>query len=163
MKEIAKLMTLLNGGQLPIDVEDIDDEDAGLTYDIDGGDMAYMVDGEGDPELEFEDVDDAEDDGELGFEIPQFTWLPDGWTITSTEADRFTMTFAPAMAARVLGGSGSQRSSQISQATFNPPGIASSSPFMQHSNSWYAPIGTIPEPNGTRTVSPIPGAKYLCS
>ncbi len=86
-KDIAKLMTLLNGGQLPIDVEDIDDEDAGLAYDIDGDDMAYVVDGEGDPELEFEDVDDAEDDGELGFEIPQFTWLPDGWTITSTDTD----------------------------------------------------------------------------
>ena len=86
-KGIAKLMTLLNGGQLPIDVEDIDDEDAGMAYDIDGGDLAYMVDGEGDPELEFEDVDNVEDDGELGFEIPQFTWLPDGWTITSTDAD----------------------------------------------------------------------------
>ena len=66
--------------------------------EADGGDYDYTfeIEPEGDYEYEIEGVDgeedeydneEVEDDGELGFEQPQFTWLPEGWEIQETNVD----------------------------------------------------------------------------
>lgn len=44
-------------------------------------------DSTGDTEDYDYDYTEPEDDGELGFEVPEFTWLPDGWTVQNTDVD----------------------------------------------------------------------------
>ena len=51
---------------------------------------AVIEDGEVPEEGEVEGYDEyqePEDDGELGFNVPEFTWLPEGWEINETEMD----------------------------------------------------------------------------
>ena len=85
---IKGLMTLMDDGRLPIDVEDLDEEDYDYTYEVtgDGDDeYAYVIDGE-ETEVGYDD-EPVEDDGVLGFEQPELTWLPAGWTVSSVDAD----------------------------------------------------------------------------
>ena len=81
---VQKLMKLMNGDALPIDVDDIDD-DYGAISDADAGEDAeytYVIDDED------AGADDAVvDDGKLGFNEPKLTWLPEGWQVASTDAD----------------------------------------------------------------------------
>ena len=55
---------------------------------IDGGEVEDYAD----DSFEGEEMDDYEyqepvDDGELGYDVPEFTWLPEGWSLQSTEQD----------------------------------------------------------------------------
>lgn len=80
---ISNLVSLLNGDRLPIVVDDASQDQGEYTYEIEGGDdfvIEGLEDGEG-------DYDSAEDDGELGFNAPELTFLPDGWTVSSVETD----------------------------------------------------------------------------
>ena len=101
-KSVSKLITLMNGGSLPIDVDDIEDEPYDVTYEVDGDDfdLSYLMEGDdftysfdGDGEYDGEDpgiaVDDVpeEDDGVLGFPEPRLGWLPDGWSVSDTAKD----------------------------------------------------------------------------
>lgn len=55
------------------DVEDVEDiEDAELE--------------EGEVEG-YDEYQEPEDDGELGYNVPEFTWLPEGWELKETETD----------------------------------------------------------------------------
>lgn len=109
---IKDLMTLFRGESLPIDVDELNEEDTDFGVDFgDGleGDEAYeltlgdgvdsdyelVVGEDGNYELTLGedgtalDFDDGpvEDDGVLAFEMPEMTWLPNGWTVTATETD----------------------------------------------------------------------------
>lgn len=59
-------------GEYEIDLSDIQFEDGGEPgFDI--GDL--------------EGFEEVEDDGVLGFEVPELTWLPDGWAVDTTNED----------------------------------------------------------------------------
>ena len=74
---------LMNGEHLPIVVEDEPAADYDYTYEIDGDD-GFVIDGMEEAE---DDYEMAEDDGELGFEVPELTFLPQGWSVANVEAD----------------------------------------------------------------------------
>ena len=80
---INNLVSLLNGERLPIVVEDAPEDQGEYTYEIDGGD-GFVIEGLEDGEGDYEP---AEDDGELGFNAPELTFLPDGWTVGNVETD----------------------------------------------------------------------------
>lgn len=81
-QSIRNLVALLSGERLPITVEDEPETDYDYTYEIDGDD--FVIEGLDDVEGDYEM---AEDDGELGFEVPELTWLPEGWTVAVVERD----------------------------------------------------------------------------
>ena len=83
-KSIQNLGTLLSGERLPIEVEEEPTIDYDYTYDIDSGEGDFVIDGLGDGEGDYEM---AEDDGELGFEVPELSWLPQGWSVANVETD----------------------------------------------------------------------------
>ena len=89
-KSVARLMGLMKGEGLPIDVDDIDEDEAyDMTYDVGGdGDYSYVIDGGEDeePGVDFEG-EEVEDDGVLAFNEPTLGWLPEGWTVADTNAD----------------------------------------------------------------------------
>jgi len=88
---VKRVLSLLRGEGLPIDVDDLSDE-AEFEYTIDmegdeaGDEYAYVIGGEDGEEFGFGD-DEVEDDGVLPFNEPQLTWLPDGWTVSDTAKD----------------------------------------------------------------------------
>lgn len=88
-KGVAKLTDLMNGGDLPIDVDDIDEDEAyDLTYDMDEGegDYTYVIDDGDGMSLDMDD-EPVEDDGKLDFDEPRLGWLPQGWSVADTDRD----------------------------------------------------------------------------
>ena len=110
---VKNLLTLFRGESLPIDVDELNEEDLDISVDFGGGpegdEPAYeltlgddadsdyelvagedgnyeLVLGEDGTALDFDDGP-VEDDGVLAFEMPEMTWLPKGWTVTATETD----------------------------------------------------------------------------
>ena len=109
---VKDLLTLLRGESLPIDVDALNEEDAGISVDFGDGlegddgdyvlnigdddkDYPLVLNEDGDYELvlgdegtalDFDD-EPVEDDGVLAFEMPEMTWLPEGWMVTATEMD----------------------------------------------------------------------------
>ena len=71
--ESVQQMIALFTAEQEVEVED---------YDYDDG--SFEGEEEGEEEYTYEE---PEDDGELGFNQPEFTWLPDGWTVESTDVD----------------------------------------------------------------------------
>ena len=95
-KGVSRLITLMSGGSLPIDVDDIEDEPYDVTYEVEGDDFdlsylmedddfTYSFDGD-DTDIAVDDVP-VEDDGVLGFPEPILGWLPDGWSVSDTAKD----------------------------------------------------------------------------
>ena len=80
-QSIRNVATMLSGERLPIEVEDEPEADYDYTYEIDGDD-GIVIDGLDDGEYE-----EAEDDGELGFDVPELTFLPVGWSVSNVETD----------------------------------------------------------------------------
>ena len=85
---------LIRDGRLPIDVDDLEEEDdlyadfrigAGEAVDSFSDSFAY----EGfDETMDLDMGNDAvEDDGELAFPQPRLGWLPEGWRVTETNVD----------------------------------------------------------------------------
>lgn len=69
-------------------------EEEPATEPDEDGDYEFMIDGVDDgngAEFDYGDGDygyeEVEDDGELGFEVPEFTWLPEGWSVLETNQD----------------------------------------------------------------------------
>lgn len=83
-ESIKNAITLLSGERLPIVVEDVPQENYDYTYQVEGDDGLVIEGLDGDIEGDYEP---AEDDGELGFETPELTYLPQGWTVTKVETD----------------------------------------------------------------------------
>lgn len=82
-QSVQNAVALLSGQRLPISVEDEPAPDYDYTYEIEGDDGDFVIEGM-DGEGEYEA---AEDDGELGFELPELTFLPEGWSIGNVETD----------------------------------------------------------------------------
>ena len=88
-ENLQKLISLFQ-----IDPQSMTTEEPAETGD--DYDYTFEIEPEGDYEYEIEGLDgeegeygyeEVEDDGELGFEQPQFTWLPEGWEIQETNVD----------------------------------------------------------------------------
>lgn len=99
---LKSLKSLVRGKGLPIDVDELDEADLDLDFDIDeapegdDGDYGLVVGDDGDYELVVGDGDETafdfddepvEDDGVLAFEQPELSWLPDGWSVSAIETD----------------------------------------------------------------------------
>lgn len=99
---MKSLRSLMRGKGLPIDVDELDEPDVDLDFDIgeapEGGDENYglVVGDDGNYELvvgdggetafDFDD-EPVEDDGVLAFAQPKLSWLPSGWGVTAVETD----------------------------------------------------------------------------
>ena len=93
---VKDLRSLVRGKGLPIDVDELDEAEFDIDADFGGepegdevpegtdGEYALVVDDDG--AFDFED-EPAEDDGVLAFQQPKLNWLPDGWTVSTTETD----------------------------------------------------------------------------
>ena len=82
---------MIGGEGLPISVDGLDEEDAGYSFDFQAepegdADYTYVIDGDDDAYLDF-GGEDVEDDGVLAFAVPRLTWLPEGWTVATTQTD----------------------------------------------------------------------------
>ena len=99
---MKSLRSLMRGKGLPINVDELDEEDLDLDFDIDeaheegDGDYGLVIGDDGDYELVVGDGDETafdfdeepvEDDGVLAFEQPELSWLPSGWSISAVETD----------------------------------------------------------------------------
>ncbi|MBQ8964238.1 MAG: hypothetical protein IJ089_10660 [Clostridia bacterium] len=99
---MKSLRSLMRGKGLSIDVDELDEPDVDLDFDIgeapEGGDENYglVVGDDGNYELvvgdggetafDFDD-EPVEDDGVLAFAQPKLSWLPSGWGVTAVETD----------------------------------------------------------------------------
>lgn len=82
---IKNAIALLGGERLPITVDDDAQDEFDYSYEVDGdSDGDFVVDVLDDGEGDYEPV---EDDGELGFEAPELTFLPEGWSVNNVETD----------------------------------------------------------------------------
>jgi len=99
---MKSLRSMMRGKGLPIDVDELDEGDVGLDFDIgeapEGADENYglVVGDDGDYELVVGDGDETafdfddepvEDDGVLAFAQPKLSWLPSGWGVSAVETD----------------------------------------------------------------------------
>ncbi len=97
---VKTLVRLARGKGMPIDVDELDEED--LEFDIDEApeasdeDYGFVIGDDGDYELVIGDGDETafdfddepvEDDGMLAFEQPELGWLPSGWSVSAVETD----------------------------------------------------------------------------
>ena len=80
-QSIRNVAAMLSGERLPIEVEDEPEADYDYTYEIEGDD-GLVIEGMEDGEYEA-----VEDDGELGFDVPELTFLPEGWSVSNVETD----------------------------------------------------------------------------
>lgn len=86
---------LEDGGEYVIELGPEDFEDFDLSdYGFEDGDYEVTIeDVEDDEDYDIDDYGDdypyeeVEDDGELGFNVPELTWLPAGWAVTETSQD----------------------------------------------------------------------------
>ena len=88
---VNTLLSVIGGEGLPISVDGLDEEDAGYSFDFQAepegdADYTYVIDGDDDAYLDF-GGEDVEDDGVLAFAVPRLTWLPEGWTVATTQTD----------------------------------------------------------------------------
>ena len=99
---MKSLRSMMRGKGLPIDVDELDEADVDLDFDIgeapEGADENYglVVGDDGDYELVVGDGDETafdfddepvEDDGVLAFAQPKLSWLPSGWGVSAVETD----------------------------------------------------------------------------
>jgi len=99
---MKSLRALRRGKGLPIDVDELDEAEPDLDFDIDetpegeDGDYELVVGDDGGYELVVGDGDETafdfddepvEDDGVLAFAQPELGWLPSGWSVTDVETD----------------------------------------------------------------------------
>ena len=68
----------------PAEVEEVEETEAVEEAADEGVDY---VDDSFEEEVEEYSYDEVEDDGELGYEVPEFTWLPEGWEVAETDID----------------------------------------------------------------------------
>ena len=99
---MESLRALKRGKGLPIDVDELDEADPDIDFDIDevpegeGENYGLVVGDDGDYELVVGDGDETafdfddepvEDDGVLAFAQPELSWLPSGWSVSAVETD----------------------------------------------------------------------------
>ena len=99
---MKSLRSLMRGKGLPISVDELDEEDPDIEFDLDeapeesGEDYGLVLGEDGNYELVVGDGDETafdfdeepvEDDGVLAFEQPELSWLPSGWSVSTVETD----------------------------------------------------------------------------
>ena len=99
---MKSLRSLMRGKGLPINVDELDEEDPDIEFELDeapeesGEDYGLVLGDDGDYELVVGDGDETafdfdeepvEDDGVLAFEQPELSWLPSGWSVSAVETD----------------------------------------------------------------------------
>ena len=99
---MKNLRALMRGKGLPIDVDELDEADLEIDYDMeeapegDDEDYGFVVGDDGDYEMVVGDGDETafdfddepvEDDGVLAFAQPKLNWLPSGWGVSAVETD----------------------------------------------------------------------------
>jgi hypothetical protein len=99
---MKSLRSLMRGKGLPINVDELDEADPDIEFDLDeapeesGEDYGLVLGDDGNYELVVGDGDETafdfdeepvEDDGVLAFEQPELSWLPSGWSISTVETD----------------------------------------------------------------------------
>ncbi|MBQ3425172.1 MAG: hypothetical protein IJH38_08240 [Clostridia bacterium] len=86
---VKKTLELIRTGRLPIDVSEMDEAPYDYSYDMElaeGDDSGIALEGLDEgmaPDME----EEPKDDGVLGFAQPGLDWLPQGWTVASTDVD----------------------------------------------------------------------------
>ena len=99
---MKSLRSLMRGKGLPINVDELDEADPDIEFDLDeapeesGEDYGLVLGDDGNYELVVGDGDETafdfdeepvEDDGVLAFEQPELSWLPSGWSVSTVETD----------------------------------------------------------------------------
>lgn len=99
---MKSLWSLARGKGLPIDVDELDEDEFDIDTDFggepegDAEDYELAIGDDGDYELVIGDGEESpfdfdeepvEDDGVLAFAEPKLSWLPEGWKVSATETD----------------------------------------------------------------------------
>jgi hypothetical protein len=99
---MKSLRSLMRGKGLPINVDELDEADPDIEFELDeapeesGEDYGLVLGDDGNYELVVGDGDETafdfdeepvEDDGVLAFEQPELSWLPSGWSVSAVETD----------------------------------------------------------------------------